>query len=381
VPPPARYGDHNMNEPLRETDVPGRPAITTRTPVSVIMPVRDEQRHLAEAVGHILAQDYPAEIEVVLAVGPSRDATEEIAQRLAAADPRVTVVPNPSGLIPAANNAAIKASRHPIVARVDGHALIPPGYLRQAVVTLQETGADNVGGIMAAEGVTPFEQAVAWAMTSPAGVGSARFHTGGRAGPADSVYLGVYRRAALEQVGGYDESYLRAEDWEMNHRIRQAGGLIWFQPRLQVTYRPRATVAALARQYFHYGRWRRVVARQHAGTINLRYLAPPVALLAIAAGLAAGLDGLADRFTDHLPTLGWLMLGFLVPALYLAGILAVTATAARRLAGPALIRLPVALVTMHMAWGLGFLTSPRRLRPGFTRSRLRRTPGTVKLSG
>jgi len=363
-----------MNETLRGTDLPARPAITTRTPVSVVMPVRDEQRHLAEAVGHVLAQEYPAEVEVVLAVGPSRDATEAIAQKLAAADPRVTVVANPRGLIPAANNAAIKASRYPVVARVDGHALIPPGYLRQAVATLQETGADNVGGIMAAEGVTPFEQAVAWAMTSPAGVGSARFHTGGRAGPADSVYLGVYRRAALEQVGGYDEGYLRAEDWEMNHRIRQAGGLIWFQPGLRVTYRPRATLAALARQYFHYGRWRRVVSRQHAGTINIRYLAPPVTLLAIAAGLAAGLDGLADRFTDHLPTLGWLMLGFLVPALYLAGILAVTATAARALARPALARLPAALITMHLAWGFGFLTSSRSLVPGHARQAPRAGP-------
>jgi succinoglycan biosynthesis protein ExoA len=355
-----------MNETLRGTDLPARPAITTRTPVSVIMPVRDEQRHLAEAVGHVLAQEYPAEVEVVLAVGPSRDATEAIARQLAATDPRVTVVANPSGLIPSANNAAIKASRYPVVARVDGHALIPPGYLRQAVASLQETGADNVGGVMAAEGVTPFEQAVAWAMTSPAGVGSARFHTGGRAGPTDSVYLGVYRRAALEQVGGYDEGYLRAEDWELNHRIRQAGGLIWFQPGLRVTYRPRATLAALARQYFHYGRWRRVVSRQHAGTINLRYLAPPVTLLAIAAGLAAGLDGLADMFTDHLPTPGWLMLGFLVPALYLAGILAVAATAARALSRPALARLPAALIVMHLAWGLGFLTSPRSLVPGHT---------------
>jgi hypothetical protein len=353
-----------MNDALRAPDISGRPAITTRTPVSVIMPVRDEQRHLAEAVGHVLAQEYTAEVEVVLAVGPSRDATEEIAQRLAAADPRVTVIANPSGLIPAANNVAIKASRHPIVARVDGHALIPPGYLRQAVRTLQETGADNVGGIMAAEGVTPFEQAVAWAMTSPAGVGSARFHTGGRAGPADSVYLGVYRRTALEQVGGYDESYLRAEDWEMNHRIRQAGGLIWFQPRLRVTYRPRATVAALARQYFHYGRWRRVVSRQHSGTINLRYLAPPVTLLVIAAGLVAGLVGLAGGVIGSRPALSWLTLGFLAPAAYLAGIMAVTAAAARALAGPALARLPAALATMHMAWGLGFLTSSRSLIPG-----------------
>jgi hypothetical protein len=246
---------------------------------------------------------------------------------------------------------------------VDGHALLPPDYLLQAVRTLQETGADDVGGIMAAEGVTPFEQAVAWAMTSPAGVGAARFHTGGRAGPTDSVYLGVYRRTALEQVGGYDESYLRAEDWEMNHRIRRAGGLIWFQPKLRVTYRPRATVTALARQYFHYGRWRRVVSRQHAGTINLRYLAPPVTLLAIAAGLVAGLAGLIGGIAAGAPGLGWLTLGLLIPAGYLAGVLAVTATAARALEAPVLARLPVALTTMHMSWGAGFLTSPRDLMP------------------
>jgi hypothetical protein len=118
-----------------------------------------------------------------------------------------------------------------------------------------------------------------------------------------------------------------------------------------------------------------VVARQHAGTINLRYLAPPATVLAIAVGVVAGLVGLGGGVLGPWPALSWLALGFLVPAAYLAGILAVTATAARRLAGPALARLPVALVTMHLAWGFGFLTSPRRLRPGFARSRLR-PPGT-----
>jgi glycosyltransferase involved in cell wall biosynthesis len=308
--------------------------VTTSTPVSVIMPVRDEERYLEEAVRSVLAQDYPAGIEVVLAVGPSRDATMEIARRLAAADSRVTVVANPSGLIPAANNAAIKASRFPIVARVDGHALIPPGYLKLAVRDLQETGAADVGGIMAAQGVTPFERAVAWAMTSPAGVGNARFHTGGSVGPVDTVYLGVYRREALERVGGYDEAYLRGEDWEMNHRIRQAGGLIWFDPRLKVTYRPRASVRKLAVQYFNYGRWRRVICREHVGTANLRYLAPPVAVAAMAAGLGAGLAGLAAVLAGSVGSAGagalaWLMLGFAVPAAYLAGILAVTGLAAR----------------------------------------------------
>jgi GT2 family glycosyltransferase len=347
---------------------PGLPqsAITTRTPVSVIMPVRNEERHLEEAVRHVLRQDYPGGIEVVLAVGPSSDATARIAERLAAADPRVTVLASPTGLIPAANNMAIKASRFPVIARVDGHALIPPGYLARAVQRLRDTGADNVGGVMAAAGVTPFEQAVAWAMTSPAGVGNSRFHTGGRSGPTDTVYLGVYRRTALERVGGYDEGYQRAEDWELNHRIRQAGGLIWFEPGLRVTYRPRATVAALARQYFHYGRWRRVVARQHQGTINPRYLAPPTAVLALAAGLLAGLAGLAalaGGMGGAGAWLRWLTVGFAIPAAYLSGIAGVTSAAARDLPFLALARLPVALVTMHVAWGVGFLTSPRGLMP------------------
>jgi succinoglycan biosynthesis protein ExoA len=334
------------------------PGTAGPVPVSVVMPVRNEERHLAEAVRHILSQDYPGELEVVLAVGPSRDGTMKIAERIAAADSCVTVIPNPSGEIPSALNAAVKASRHSIIARVDGHALLPPEYLRTALRVLEETGADDVGGVMAAEGVSLFEQAVAWAMTSPFGVGSSRFHTGGQAGPADTAYLGVYRRATIERVGGYDETFLVAEDWELNHRITMAGGLIWFQPDLRVTYRPRASVRALGKQYFRYGRWRRVVARQHAGTINPRYLAPPAAVLAMAAGIAAGVAGLAAG-----GALRWLALGFAMPVVYLAGILAVTGKAARTLAPPVLLRLPAALATMHVCWGLGFLTSPRSLVP------------------
>src|SRR5580704_5520593 len=301
------------------------PGKTGLEPVSVVMPVRNEELTLAESVRSVLGQDYAGDVEIVLAVGPSRDQTLQVSERIAAADPRVTVVANPTGHIPSAVNVAIKASRHSIVARVDGHALLPQGYLRTAVAELRRTGAANVGGIMAAEGVTRFQQAVAWAMTSPYGVGASRFHTGGRPGPVDSVYLGVYRRAAIEQVGGYDETYLRAEDWELNHRIRLAGGVVWFQPELRVTYRPRASVGMLAAQYFHYGRWRRVVARQHAGTINPRYLAPPAAVLVMVLGVAA--------------------------------------LALRHLRLGVAARVPGVLATMHIAWGAGFLTSPRSLMP------------------
>src|SRR5205085_8817628 len=135
----------------------------------------------------VLEQDYPGEIEIVLALGPSTDRTADIAAELAR-DPRVSVVENPSARTPTGLNKAIVASRHPVIARVDGHAELPPDYLRTAVELLQRTGADNVGGLMWAEGRTDFERAVARAMTTRIGVGNAPFHVGGEEGPADSVY-------------------------------------------------------------------------------------------------------------------------------------------------------------------------------------------------
>ena len=341
-------------------------------PVSVVMPVRNEERHLAESVRHVLGQEYPGELELVLAVGPSADRTEELARELAAAHPRVTVVANPSGKIPAALNAAVRAARHAVIARVDGHAMLPPGYLTTAVTALIETGAADVGGVMAAEGVTTFARAVAWGMTSKAGVGSAAFHTGGGAGPADSVYLGVYRREAIEQAGGYDEEMLRAEDWDLNYRIRAGGGQIWFTPELHVTYRPRASVRTLGSQYFHYGRWRRVVIREHPETASFRYLAPPAAAGLVALGLAAGVAGLAAIAAGAPAGVCWLAAGLVLPVTYLAGITAVGTVLARRMPAGVRIRVPLVLGVMHMCWGTGFLTSPRTLhRSGEADTRVR----------
>lgn len=327
------------------------------------MTVLNEGTHLRGAIQRILDQDYLGEIEVVIALGPSADGTDGIAATIAADDHRVRTVPNPTGRTPSGLNAAIAASKHEIVARVDGHALLPSDYLKTAVETLTATGADNVGGIMWAEGETPFERAVARAMTSKLGVGNARFHTGGAEGPADTVYLGVFQRSALDRVGGYDEAFTRAQDWEMNYRIRRTGGLVWFQPKMRVFYRPRATLGGLAGQYFHYGRWRRVVMRQHRGTASLRYLAPPIAVGGLAAGVVAGLAGVVTG-----PA--WLAAGFVFPAAYVAGVLAGSVTTSRGLPASAGLRLPVVYATMHGAWGAGFLTSPRSLGRGAKSARL-----------
>ena len=314
--------------------------------VSVILPVLNEEAHLEESILAILAQDYRGLFEVILALGPSNDRTDEIAKSLSARDSRVKLVANPTGKTAAGLNLAVAASNHPIVIRVDGHAKIPQNYLTLAVEILEETGAVNVGGVMAAEGVSNFEKAVARAMRSPLGVGSSRFHTGGAAGEVDTVYLGAFKREAINQAGGFDERYTRAQDWELNHRLRKNGGLIYFDPRLQVTYRPRPNLRKLARQYFQYGTWRRVVSRSHSGTINLRYLAPPVTLLGCVISLITG--SLIHPI---------LYLPLAVYGLFVAVSAALISRSAREL-----ISLLAIIPTMHFAWGAGFITSTKALR-------------------
>lgn len=316
--------------------------------VSVIMTVLNEEQHIRSAVEAVLDQDYRGPLEVVIALGPSVDATDEIAAKLAAGDDRIRTVPNPTGATPSGLNLALKDADHDIIVRVDGHSILPPDYVSTAVEVLEETGADNVGGTMNAEGTTPFERAVAQATNSWLGVGGARFHLGGTAGPADTVYLGSFRRATLERVGGYDETLLRAQDWELNYRIRRTGGTIWFTPKMQVAYRPRADLRSLAKQYFKTGQWRRAVVRQHPETLNPRYLAPPAALAGVVGGSAAAAVGLRAAG--------------LLPGGYFAAIFLGALRVGKGLPLRSRLLLPLVCATMHGAWGAGFLFSPRRLR-------------------
>ena len=314
--------------------------------ISVILPVLNEEKHLEHAVQSILSQDYLGPIEVILALGPSHDRTREIAEAISKRESRVVLVDNPTGRTAAGLNLALKKSQNPVIVRVDGHAQIPNSYLSLVVEILKKTGAVNVGGVMAAIGVTPFEKAVAGAMRSPLGVGASRFHTGGEAGVVDTVYLGAFRREALLEIGGFDERFTRAQDWELNFRLRENGGVVYFDPRLHVTYRPRSSIKALARQYFEYGRWRRVVSRRHIGTINYRYLAPPVALVGFLTSFIAGF------FTPIL---------FLPAAIYLFFVLIASVKIASSLREYFLLL--AVIPTMHFAWGAGFISSPKNLVP------------------
>ncbi|PFG66308.1 cellulose synthase/poly-beta-1,6-N-acetylglucosamine synthase-like glycosyltransferase [Propionibacteriaceae bacterium ES.041] len=319
--------------------------------VSYVMPVLNEESYLADAVATVLDQDYPGETELVIALGPSRDNTTALAEQLAAHDPQVRIVHNPGTDIPKGLNLAIAAARHPIVIRVDAHSELPLDYTRIGVETLRRTGAANVGGLMAAAGRTDFQQAVATAYNSPLGLGGGTYHSGTEAGPCESAYLGIFRREALAEVGGYDETVRRGEDWELNLRIREAGHLVWFTPELKVTYWPRDSRERLARQFWSTGVWRGALVREIADRTPMRYFAPPALVAGFAASAAiAAIDAVRPlRGPAKL-----LRAAHLAPAAYATFLASVLVRGNGTLRERA--NLAQALAIMHTSWGAGFLS-------------------------
>lgn len=324
-----------------------------KPPVSVIIPVLNEERFLFQAVNAVLNQQYESEFEVILALGPSKDKTNDVAKELAK-DSRVKLIDNPSGKTASALNQAIKNSRFDIIVRLDGHAIVDKYYLDNAVSTLLESNADNVGGLMQAEGISNFEKSVAAAMTSKFGVGNAPFHVGGSPGEVDTVYLGTFRKSALERVGYFDESFVRAQDWELNYRIRKTGGKIWFNPKLVVSYRPRPNLKALAKQYFEYGQWRKQVTKKYPETISLRYLAPPITVTGLLTGL---IFILLNIFTQ----ISFFNIGWLAIFSYLAVLILAFITIKGKISLKSRLLLFLVLPTMHLSWGVGFLKPTKRL--------------------
>lgn len=315
--------------------------------VSYVMPVLNEVEHIEAAVLSLTSQDYAGPFEIVLALGPSVDGTNEKIAAMSAADPRIRAIANEAGSTPSGLNVAIRASSYPIVIRVDAHSVLPSDYARVAVRTLLETGADNVGGIMRATGRTPFEKAVAHAYGSPEGLGGTQHHVGGKAGPAETAYLGVFQRDRLVEVGLFDEGIKRGQDWELNRRLRATGGTVWFTPELEVEYRPRSSLRKLIRQFVATGIWRGELARRFGSANSLRYFVPPVAVIGIVLGLILGVVGLLTGVT-------WVTFAFVVPGVYLLFVVAASVIAAKQGIRTGLWYL-VVLPCIHFGWGIGFL--------------------------
>ncbi|MFQ3535128.1 MAG: glycosyltransferase family 2 protein [Aggregatilineales bacterium] len=310
--------------------------------ITVIMPVYNEEAFIARSLGAVLAQDYPSErYEVIVADGMSQDATRQVIHSLPGAE-RVRIIDNPQRLQAAGMNIALKHAKGEIIVRVDGHTIIAPDYLRACLRALQSTQAWNVGGGMYPVGETPMGKAIAAAGRSAFAVPTA-FHVSEQPAYTDTVYMGAWWRWALERVGGYDSTFAINEDYELNYRLRAAGGKIYFSPEIRSEYHCRQSLPALWRQYYRYGIGRVQTLKKHPKSLRPRQLVAPL----FVAGVLGG--ALIAPFSVPL-RMAWL-LGL---ALYGAANLFFSWRTARKHGMEHLLRLPLVFLTIHLAWGLGF---------------------------
>lgn len=310
------------------------------------MPVLNEAEFIAQSLGTVLAQDYPADrLEILVVDGGSTDTTRAIVQQLMADHPHLRLLDNPGRIQAAALNIGIRAAAGEIVVRVDGHTLVASDYVRRCVELLVEGRADNVGGMMRGQGKTVVGQAVAVATQSPFGIGGSKFHYTSQEQFVDTVYLGAYRRQTLLDLGLYDETLPINEDYELNYRLRQAGGKILLSPHIRSVYVPRASLAALWRQYFRYGRWKVRTLQKHPASLQWRQTVAP---LFVAVLILSGLVSLLWP-----PALAVLVI---TGAVYLLANLLASTIAAGRAGWRYLPILPIIFASIHLAWGLGFWT-------------------------
>ena len=312
--------------------------------VTVIMPIRNEERFIERSLGAVLAQDYFADCYEVLVVdGMSTDRTREVV-RAAAGDRNVTILDNPGKIAPAALNVGIGHAVGEIIVRVDGHTEIAPDYIRKSVDALERTGAECVGGRMDPVGQTSFGRAVALATGNRFSLGGSRFHYATEEQETDSVYMGTYAKQVFSRVGLFDEELVRNQDDEFNYRLRSAGGRVMLVPGIRSTYYNRATPGGLWRQYFQYGLWKVRVIQKLPGQVRLRHLVPSgfVSSLLIAAVLSAV----------------WVESAFALAALAALYVLFVTLIALSA-AGVRSIGLAaqtaLAIAIMHVGYGVGFI--------------------------
>lgn len=317
--------------------------------VSVIVPCRNERRYIERFCAGVLAQQLPPgwRMELVVADGQSDDGTRELLAQIASADPRVCFIDNPARIVSPGLNAALQRSTGEVIVRMDVHTDYAPDYIAQCLAVLVETGADNVGGPWHAvpdAGAGAMQQAVAAAFQSRWVAGGALSRRLDYDGWADTVYLGSWPRRTFDTFGGFDEQLVRNQDDEHNLRLTQGGGRVWQASRIRSTYRPRATLSQVFRQYLQYGYWKPFVMKKHGQAASLRHLVPGlfVALLLVLA----------------LPALlGWAWpLGALLAA-YGGAVLAMTAAVShqqRTTLGVA-VRIPAVIAAYHLGYGIGSL--------------------------
>jgi len=320
--------------------------------VSIVVPCYNEQATITLLLCALYDQTYPHQkMEIIIADALSTDQTRLMISsfQLDHADMQVHIVDNPKRTIPSALNEAIISAQGEYIVRLDAHCVPRPDYVERCIFALQEGIGMNVGGVWDIQPGKPqaMARAIAVAASHPLGVGDAHYRHTQIAQYTDTVPFGSFRRDLIQRIGLYDETLLANEDYEFNTRIRQAGGKIWLDPQICSTYYARADLVALAKQYYRYGYWKMRMLFRYPNTLRWRQALPPLFVLSLLIfAIASFFSSIALFF-------------FLVEiALYMLILFLTSFTLAiKRQDGFLALGVPLAIATMHLAWGSGFLWS------------------------
>ena len=320
--------------------------------VSTIVPCYNEQNTILLLLEAIYAQTYPRpQMEVVIADGLSKDQTRWQIADFQARHPDLTVqiVDNPNRTIPSGLNQAIRAAQGEMIVRLDAHSVPHPDYVARCVTALEQGFGDSVGGVweIRPRGSGWQACAIALAAAHPFGVGDAHYRYTTTAQVVDTVPFGAFHRSLVERIGYFDEHLLTNEDYEFNVRLRKAGGKIWLDPAIRSIYFARANLVELARQYWRYGYWKARMLRQYPGTVRWRQALPPLFVLSLLILLLLAIWWPAARWLFVIESAGYAIV------LSLAGVQLGTKQRDWKL----IFSVPLAIATMHLAWGSAFLWS------------------------
>jgi glycosyltransferase involved in cell wall biosynthesis len=327
--------------------------IDERAFVSVIVPVRNEERYIRECVSSLVKQTYPTEnYEIIVVDGRSSDKSREIVDELSRESRHLYCIDNPAGTAPAAMNIGIRHAKGDVIIRTDGHNFYPEDYIENCVKYLAKTGADNVGGPWM---TVPADNSlgarlVAAMLSNPFGVGDSRFRISPEEGFVETVPFGAFRREVFDRVGMYNEKLVRNQDNDLNARIRSAGGKIYQTPALQTTYHPVAGFLQLLKQTYRNSQWHIFSVRENAKSMGLRHFAPALFVVMCAALIGGSPVSLVSAIL-----LASLLSGYLLTGWYFAFSKSKSYGLGLR------FLLPFACLCFHVSYGLGTLAGCRYL--------------------
>ena len=312
---------------------------------SVLIPCRNERNAIESCLRNVYTFAPPEKgYEVIVIDGMSDDGTRDTLLRFKGEFNDLIVVDNHNKTVPHAMNLGIQRAKGEYIVRTDVRCVHPKSYLIDLIALSEETGADNVGGVLEPIGTSYFQKGIAASYQSLISMGGALRQRDSFVGETDAVYGGCFKRKRLLEIGMYDENMVRNQDDELSFRLRKDGGKIIQSTKIKVSYYPRSNLKQLYKQFSQYGFWKVSVISKHPQQASIRHIAPMIFVLSI---LSLGFASFFNAYALW----GFLLLFGCYSSLVCLESARVSINTEKKLF-PAIVS---SITTIHVSFGIGFI--------------------------